>query len=109
MVLGIKFWVGASHNNIKISDTKRFNDNDDYWYLDEDIFKKSKKGQYLYEHRLFRVSIRKISRTITANTMMTKYTHIFSNRKIYIARLKRFSRMYDCDSISYHAYNIYYN
>lgn len=106
--MGIKFWVGASHNNIKVSDTKRFEEHEDDWYLYEDIFKRSKKGQYLFKYRPYRgAAIRKISRTISANIMMTKYTHIFSNRKIYRTRFTRFSRTHD--NISYHAYNIYYN
>lgn len=105
--MGIKFWVGANRNNIKVSDTKRFDEHEDDWYLYEDIFKRSKKGQYLYEYRPYRgAARRKISISISANAK-TKNKYIFSNRKIYRTRFTRFSRIHD--NISYHAYNIYYN
>lgn len=106
--MGIKFWVGASHNNIKVSDTKRFDYHDDDWYLYEDIFKRSKKGQYLFEYRPYRgAARRKISRTISANAKI-KNKYVFSNRKkLNMKRLRRYVKR--IDPITYYAYNIYYN
>lgn len=107
--MGIKFWVGANRNNIKVSDTKRFDEHEDDWYLYEDIFKRSKKGQYLYEYRPYRgmAAIRKINRSISDSAKI-KNKYIFSNRKkLNMKRLRRYVEQ--VATISYYAYNIYYN